>query len=207
MSALPDIGFIHNYVPATDRTRAPLLLLHGVGGDENALLPFGERPAPGAAILSPRGKLLEKGQSLFFRRFSEGVFDLDDLAFRTRELADFIARGRKVYGLAKLIAFGFSNGANIAASILLTTPDVLAGAVLLRGTVPYEPKMLPNLKGFPVLMLAGADDPIVAADKRDRLAAILREAGADVTYEVFQAAHDLSPRDITALTAWLGEHR
>jgi phospholipase/carboxylesterase len=207
MSALPDIGFIHNYIPATDRTRAPLLLLHGVGGDENALLPFGERLAPGAAILSPRGKVREKGASLFFRRFSEGVFDLEDLAFRTRELADFIARGRKVYGLTKPIAFGFSNGANIAASILLTLPDVLAGAVLLRGTAPYEPKTLPDLKGIPVLMLAGADDPIVAADKRDRLAAILREAGADVTYEVFPAAHDLSPRDITALTAWLDEHR
>ena len=207
MSALPDIGFIHNYIPATDRTRAPLLLLHGVGGDENALLPFGEKLAPGAAILSPRGKQKEKGAPLFFRRHSETEFDLDDLAFRTRELADFIARGRKVYGLGKPIAFGFSNGANIAASLLLTIPDVLTGAVLLRGTVPLEPETLPDLAGFPILMLSGENDSIVKPDRRDRLAEMLRATGADLTYEVFPTGHDLSPRDIETLKAWLTAHR
>jgi phospholipase/carboxylesterase len=207
MSALPDIGFVHNYIPATDRTRAPLLLLHGVGGDENALLPFGEKLAPGAAILAPRGKQKEKGVPLFFRRHSETEFDLTDLEFRTKELAEFIARGRKVYGLAKPIAFGFSNGANITASILLTMPDILAGAVLLRGTLPFEPQTLPDLKGFPIVMLSGETDTIVPAEKRDRLADILRATRADFTYHVFPCGHDLSPRDIETLKTWLDKHR
>jgi phospholipase/carboxylesterase len=207
MSAAPDLGFIHNYVPATDRTRPPLLLLHGTGGDENDLLPFGERLAPGAALLSPRGKVLEHGAPRFFRRLAEGVFDLEDLAFRTRELADFVERARETYAIAKPIALGFSNGANIAASLLLTRPDVLAGAALLRATAPFTPKTLPDLTGIPVLMLSGVDDPLVEADKRDRLAEMLRTAGADVTHEVVQAGHNLTPRDIITSEHWLGQHR
>jgi phospholipase/carboxylesterase len=207
MSALPDLGFIHNYVPATDRTRHPLLLLHGTGGDENALLPFGERLAPGAALLSPRGKVSEQGALRFFRRLAEGVFDLEDLAFRTKELIGFIERARKTYGLGKPIAFGFSNGANVAASILLTQSDVLAGAALLRGMMPFEPETLPDLTGTPVLMLAGDTDPLIEADNRDKLAQTLRAAGADLTYEIFQAGHNLTPRDITAAEQWLSRHR
>lgn len=207
MSALPDLGFIHNYVPATDRTRAPLLLLHGTGGDENDLLPFGERLAPGAALLSPRGKVLEHGAPRFFRRLAEGVFDMEDLAGRTQELADFIERARKTYGLAKPIAFGFSNGANIAASLLLTRPEILAGAVLLRAMTPFEPETVPNLTGVPVLMLSGAADPLVPAENRDRLAEILRTAGAALTHEVAPAGHNLSPRDLAAAERWLAKHR
>jgi phospholipase/carboxylesterase len=207
MSALPDLGFIHNYVPATDRTRPPLLLLHGTGGDENDLLPFGERLAPGAALLSPRGKVSEQGASRFFRRLAEGVFDLEDLAFRTQELADFIERSRKTYGIAKPIAFGFSNGANVAASLLLTRPDVLAGAVLLRATTPFEPTTLPDLTGIPVLMLSGASDPLVEPKNRDKLAEMLNTAGASVTHEVVPAGHNLSPRDIAVAERWLALHR
>src|SRR4051812_234655 len=207
MSAAPDLGFIHNYVPATDRTRPPLLLLHGTGGDENDLLPFGERLAPGAALLSPRGKILEHGAPRFFRRLAEGVFDLEDLASRTRELAEFVERAREAYGIAKPIAFGFSNGANIAASLLLTHPDVLAGAVLLRAMTPFEPKTLPDLTGIPVLLLSGAADPLIKAEDRDALAEKLRAGGAEVTYEVVPAGHNLSPRDIAAAEHWLTWHR
>ena len=202
MSALPDLGFIHNYVPATDRTRPPLLLLHGTGGDENDLLPFGERLAPGAALLSPRGKVSEQGAARFFRRLAEGVFDQEDLAFRTQELAEFIERARKTYGLAKPIAFGFSNGANIAASLLLKRPEVLAGAVLLRAMTPFEPETLPDLTGIPVLMLSGAADPLVKAEDRDRLAKLLGAAGAEVTHEIIPAGHNLAPRDIAAAEQW-----
>jgi phospholipase/carboxylesterase len=202
MSALPDLGFIHNYVPASDRTRPPLLLLHGTGGDENDLLPFGERLAPGAALLSPRGKVSEQGAARFFRRLAEGVFDQEDLAFRTQELAEFIERARKTYGLAKPIAFGFSNGANIAASLLLKRPEVLAGAVLLRAMTPFEPETLPDLTGIPVLMLSGAADPLVKAEDRDRLAKLLGTAGAEVTHEVVPAGHNLAPRDIAAAEQW-----
>jgi phospholipase/carboxylesterase len=203
MSALPDLGFIHNYVPATDRTRPPLLLLHGTSGDENDLLPFGMRLAPGAALLSPRGKVLEHGAPRFFRRLAEGVFDLEDLNARTLELADFIERAREIYNVEKPIAFGFSNGANIAASLLLTRPDSLAGAVLMRAMTPFEPPTPPDLKGVPVLMLSGAADPIVPAANRDRLAEILGAAGASVTHEIVPAGHNLSPRDIAAAERWL----
>jgi phospholipase/carboxylesterase len=207
MSALPDLGFIHNYEPGTDPTRPPLLLLHGTGGDENDLVPFGERLAPGAALLSPRGKVSERGAARFFRRLAEGVFDLEDLAARTRELAEFILRACKTYRLAKPIAFGFSNGANIAASLLLTRPDVVAGAVLLRVMTPFEPKVLPDLTGIPVLILSGAADPLGEPENRDKLAAMLSNAGAEVTHEIVQAGHNLSARDIATAERWLAQNR
>ena len=151
--------------------------------------------------------LFRSGAARFFRRLAEGVFDQEDLAFRTQELAEFIGRARKTYGIARPIAFGFSNGANIAASLLLKRPDVLAGAVLLRAMMPFTPETLPDLAGIPVLMLSGAADPLVEAADRDRLARTLSVAGADVTHEVVPAGHNLSPRDIAAAEHWLAQHR
>src|SRR3972149_623629 len=130
---MPDLGFIHRFIPATQDGLPPLLLLHGTGGDENDLVPLGEQLLPGAALLSPRGKVLENGMPRFFRRLKEGVFDLEDLKVRTAELASFVAAARTAYGLAPPIAVGFSNGANIAASLLLTQPDALSGPGPLRG--------------------------------------------------------------------------
>src|SRR5258708_6893964 len=141
---MTDLGFNHRFVPATKPGLPPLLLLHGTGGDENDLVPLGQQLLPGAALLSPRGKVLENGMPRFFRRLAEGVFDLPDLKARTDELADFIAAARKAYGLAAPVALGFSNGANIAASLLLTHPDALAGALLMRVTLPFEPDALPD---------------------------------------------------------------
>src|SRR6187401_1497622 len=129
--------FIHQFVPgSSNRT---LLLLHGTGGNERDLIPLGRELDPNAALLSPRGKVLENGMPRFFRRLAEGMFDLDDLKARTSELASFIEAARKEYQLGPVIALGFSNGANIAASLLLTQPDVLAGAILLRAMLPFEP--------------------------------------------------------------------
>jgi phospholipase/carboxylesterase len=198
-----DLGFVHHFVPASDPQRSPLLLLHGTGGDEADLLPLGARLAPGAALLSPRGKVLENGMPRFFRRLAEGVFDLEDLKLRTAELADFVARAREAYGVEKPIAVGFSNGANIAASLLLTRPHILAGAVLMRAMTPFEPRTLPNLGGVPVLILSGATDPLVPPADRDRLAKLFSMAGADVTHEVVPAGHGLSPQDVAAAKHWL----
>ena len=200
-----DLGFVHRFVPASTPGKPPLLLLHGTGGDENDLLALGARLSPGAALLSPRGKVLENGMPRFFRRLAEGIFDQEDLKARTLELADFIAKAREAYGLTKPIAVGFSNGANIAASLLLTRPQELASAVLMRAMTPFELPALPNLTGMPVLILSGAQDPIVPAANRDRLAELLRAAGADVMHEVAPAGHGLSPQDITAAGQWLAK--
>lgn len=200
-----DLGFAHRLMPASNPARPPLLLLHGTGGDENDLVPLGARLAPGAALLSPRGKVLENGMPRFFRRLEEGVFDINDLKARTLELADFIGGARDAYGLEKPIAVGFSNGANIAASLLLMRPEALRGAVLMRAMMPFEPQTLPDLAGIPVLMLSGTTDPIVPPRSRDRLAQILNAAGADVTHEIVPAGHGLSPHDMAAATRWLAQ--
>src|ERR1700693_6385261 len=150
--------FIHKFVPGTSgRT---LILLHGTGGTESDLIDLGRGLDPEAALLSPRGKVLEDGMPRFFHRLAEGVFDTEDVKRRAQELADFVAAARKTYGIANPIALGFSNGANIAAAMLLLRPETLAGAVLLRPMAPLEPATPPDLKGVPVLMLSGGDDPM-----------------------------------------------
>jgi phospholipase/carboxylesterase len=203
---MTELDFIHRFVPATQPGRKPLLLLHGTGGDENDLVPLGERLAPGAALLSPRGKVLEGGMPRFFRRLAEGVFDLEDLNHRTEELAQFIAAARAAYGIDKPIAVGFSNGANIAGALLLTKAQALAGAVLMRATLPFVPDQLPLLAGVPVLILSGAMDPMVSADKREQLNQLLRSAGADVAHEVVPAGHNLTAQDLAAAEDWLKRH-
>jgi len=151
-------GFIHRFIPAKEAdSPLALLLLHGTGGDETDLLGLGQELAPGAALLSPRGKVLENGLPRYFRRLAEGVFDLADLRVRTNELADFVETAAQRYRLPsdRIFAVGFSNGANIAASVLLLRPQVLAGAVLFRPMVPLVPDPMPNLHGKPVLLAAG----------------------------------------------------
>jgi phospholipase/carboxylesterase len=202
----PDLGFIHRFIPAENPERAPLLLLHGTGADENDLVPLGAQLAPGAALLSPRGKVLEQGMPRFFRRVGEGEFDVEDLQARTRELADFVAKARKAYGLKTPITLGFSNGANIAWSLLLSDPRALAGAVLMRAMLPFTPENVPNLAGKPILMLSGAADPIISPDQRERLANVLRDAGADLQYEILPAGHRLIQQDLTIAADWLARH-
>lgn len=180
-------------------------MLHGTGGDENDLVPLGQHLSPGAALLSPRGKVLENGMPRFFRRVAEGVFDIDDLKARTRELADFVAAARAAHGLEKPVAIGFSNGANIAASLILMQPEALDGAVLMRAMLPFEPQPAPALNSLPVLLLSGEADPIVPAASRDRLAAVLKDAGAAVTHHVMPAGHNLISHDLALAAQWL-EH-
>jgi phospholipase/carboxylesterase len=198
-----DLGFVHRFVPAEDENRTPLLLLHGTGGNESDLIPLGLQLSPGAALLSPRGKVSENGMPRFFKRRAEGVFDVEDLNARTEELGHFLDAARKSYGLAKPIAVGFSNGANIAWSLLLNRPDALKGVVLIRGMMPFDPPQKPRLDGLPVLILNGGEDPIVPAETRDRLDRVLREAGADVRYEVLPAGHHLTRQDLTLASEWL----
>lgn len=203
----PHLSYLHRFEPATDPAAAPLLLLHGTGGNEDDLLPVGRQLAPGAALLSPRGDVLENGLPRFFRRFAEGVFDLEDVARRTHALADFIAAAAKHYGFdaARLTALGYSNGANIAASLLLLRPEALAGAVLLRPMVVLEPAAaaMPALAGKRVLISSGAHDPIVPVAHPPRLAEMLRGAGAVVELRVHPVGHGLVPPDFAAAKKFL----
>jgi phospholipase/carboxylesterase/glyoxalase family protein len=202
------LGFAHRFVPAADPSvGVALLLLHGTGGNESDLLGLGRALAPNAALLSPRGKVLERGMPRFFRRIAEGVFDLDDLRLRTGELADFVVAARRAYGIADrpLVAVGFSNGANIAASTLLLRPGTLDGAVLLRPMVPLEPEPLPDLRGAPVLIAAGRADPIAPPPEAMRLASLLERAAARVELHWSAAGHVLTPDDVDAARRWLGE--
>ncbi|MBX9989448.1 alpha/beta hydrolase [Phreatobacter oligotrophus] len=189
--------FIHRFVPGTAAGAAPLLLLHGTGGDETDLLPLGQMIAPGAALLSPRGKVLENGMPRFFRRLAEGVFDHEDVVRRAHELADFAAAAGERHGFGKPIAVGFSNGANIAAAILQLRPEALAGAVLIRAMVPLPAPPAADLAGKPVLILSGAMDPIIPEANAAELARQLSAAGAAVTHEVLPAGHQLTQCDIT----------
>jgi phospholipase/carboxylesterase len=193
----PALGFIHRFAPATRPGLPPLLLLHGTGGNEDDLLPLADRLLAGAARLSPRGQVLEHGMPRFFRRLAEGVFDLDDLRLRTDELADFVTAARTEYGLAAPpVAVGFSNGANIAAALLLLRPGTLGGALLLRPMVPLVPDPLPALAGVPVQINAGLADPIVPPEQSDALADLLRRAGANVSLDWVKAGHTLSAADL-----------
>ena len=203
MRLQPD--FIHEFVPGTsERT---LLLLHGTGGNERDLIPLGRELDPRAVLLSPRGKVLENGMPRFFRRLAEGVFDLEDLEKRTNELADFVAAAAQHYGFASdnVIAVGYSNGANIAASMLLLRPEILRGAVLFRAMVPLVPENLPDLSSVRVWIGAGSEDAIIPTSETQRLVELLRSAGADVTLRSFHAGHGLTSSDVETARHWLDE--
>lgn len=198
------LEFRHRWVPPQRPNLPTLLLLHGTGGDENDLLPLGAALLPGAGMLSPRGKVLEHGMPRFFRRLAEGVFDLEDLRLRTHELADFVAEASRVYNFdaRRVIAAGYSNGANIAASLLLSHPGVLTGAALFHAQVPFEPQEQPNLPGVPVFLSGGRDDTLVPAHQTERLEAILRAAGADVTVHWERGGHALTAQEVEAARRW-----
>jgi phospholipase/carboxylesterase len=201
----PQPDFIHDFVPgSSSRT---LLLLHGTGGNERDLIPLGRELDPNATLLSPRGKVLENGMPRFFRRLAEGVFDLEDLKYRTNELADFVTAAAQHYGFStdQLVAVGYSNGANIAASMLLLRPEIMRAAILFRAMVPLIPDKLPDLSSVRVWIGAGEQDPIVPASETKRLVELFRRAGADVTIRFANAGHGLTNDDLDAARQWLGE--
>ncbi len=198
--------FVHQWVPATQPDQAPtLLLLHGTGGNERDLLSLGQALHPGANLLSPRGKALERGMPRFFRRLAEGVFDQEDLEIRTRELGAFLQQSAGTYGFdpQQVIAVGYSNGANIAASLLLRQPERLAGAILFHPMVPFMPETLPDLKGKPIFIGAGQNDPIVPVENTMQLAALFEQAGAVVTRHWHRGGHSLTAEEVEAARQWL----
>jgi phospholipase/carboxylesterase len=199
----PQPDFLHEFVPGT--SHRTLLLLHGTGGNERDLIPLGRELDSDASLLSPRGKILENGMPRFFRRLAEGVFDLEDLKTRTNELGDFVDAAMRHYELAAnyLVGVGYSNGANIAASMLLLRPELLRAAVLFRAMVPLVPENLPDLSSVRVWIGAGSQDPIIPTSETQRLAELLRSAGADVTIRFFNAGHGLTSSEVETAAQWL----
>ena len=181
------------------------LLLHGTGGNEDDLLPLAAELFPGASVLALRGNVLEGPMPRFFRRLAEGVFDQADLAFRTMQLAAFIDAAALAYNfdLSQLTAIGFSNGANIAASVLLRRPGLVRQAVLFRAMVPSPGKPEKTGGGTRVYIGAGQRDPIIPPPNVEELAGLLRESGADVTLEWRLAGHGLTAEDIDGARRWL----
>jgi predicted esterase len=198
--------FIHEFVAAhRDGNGLTLLLLHGTGGNERDLLSMGPLVAPGAAMLSVRGKVLEDGKPRFFRRFSEGVFDVEDVKFRANELADFVGQAAGRYGFdgRRVIAVGYSNGANIATAVLLLRPETLSAAALFRPMTPFVPETTPCMEGKPIFISAGREDPVVPQAESARLAKLLAGAGAEVVVNWSPDGHWLENGEIAAARQWL----
>ena len=206
-SSSSELGFIHQFIPASTRPdQVTLLLLHGTGGNEQDLIPLGQELYPRAAILSPRGKVQESGMPRFFRRLAEGIFDIEDLKFRTHELADFVRKASKVYkfDLRYIISIGYSNGANIASSLLLIHPEIITSAVLFRAMVPFIPKKVPNLTGKNIFIGAGQYDPIVSRKQTETLFGFFEKAGANVVLHFEEnSGHELGYDEISAAKDWL----
>ena len=201
--------YIHTYTPGQgEHANTTLLLLHGTGGDEHALSGLGRVLIPGAGQLSPRGNVLENGMPRFFRRFAEGILDVEDLKRRSGDLADFIHQSSELYGFdeQQVIAAGFSNGANIASGLLFLRPAVLKAAILLHPMIPFVPETPPDLHGKPIFIGAGRTDPLVPTEQTEQLADLFRQARASVKLFWHSGGHTVSTEEAKAAKEWLDSH-
>jgi len=204
------LAFVHAHVPPIDADDPrTVLLLHGTGGNERDLLALGAAVAPGARLLGVRGQVMEHGMPRFFHRLAEGVFDEADVVRRAADLAAFVPAAASSFRFdpAQVVALGYSNGANIAAAMLLLHPGVLSAAVLFRSMVPLVPMQVPEFRATPVLIVNGQVDPIIPRANAERLAALLQEGGADVTLHWEPVGHGLTPDDVAVARAWMATQR
>jgi phospholipase/carboxylesterase len=197
-------GYHILFEPGSDPAATPLLLLHGTGGDESSLMALGRAIAPDAPLLGVRGTVMEGPTTRWFRRFGEGILDMDDVTRRADELATFIELACiKLRFAAMPIAIGYSNGANIASALLMRQPEMLHSAVLMRGMDTIEPVPGLSLAGKRILYLSGAADPLAPAESRARMTAKMKAAGAEVTEMITGPDHDISLADAKAARDWL----
>jgi phospholipase/carboxylesterase len=205
-----DLGFIHRFVPPEEPASGEtLIVLHGTGGDENDLVGIGQAVAPCAAILSPRGNVLEKGAPRFFKRLAEGVFDPKEVRSRAEELARFIRAAMSFYQLdvSRIHALGYSNGANVASTVMLIEPGLVQSAILFRPMLVYEPEARNNLSGSGVFISAGRMDPIVPVTSVERLVELFETAHAEVTLKWQLTGHNLVPSEVREAADWFALQR
>lgn len=205
MTHSTSLGFDHNFLDSNNGNWMTLLLLHGTGGSEDDLIQLGREISQSASILSPRGKVLENGAPRFFRRLAQGVFDLEDLKFRTNELADFVKNASKIYSFdaQNVVAVGYSNGANIAASLLLLRPEVLSAAILFRPMIPLIPDRALDLSEKNIFVSSGLHDPIVPKRETERLVDLFKGSGANIIIHWEESGHELTMEEITEARKWL----
>ena len=194
----------HIFKQGSDATRPVLLLLHGTGGNEHDLLPLASIIDPAASLLSVRGNVLENGMPRFFRRLAEGVFDEEDLIFRTKELNAFLDHAAEEYRFERsnIVAVGYSNGANIAASLLFHFQDALKGAILHHPMVPLRGIALPDLSGTSIFIAAGTNDPICPRREAEELHQLLNDAGASAAIHWENHGHQLTMSEVEAAKEW-----
>jgi len=194
----------HIFNKGEDETKPTLLLLHGTGGSELDLLPIAKEIDDQANVLSVRGNVLENGMSRFFKRLAEGVFDEEDLILRTKELNDFLNEAAEKYRFNrdKIIAIGYSNGANIAANLLFQYQHALMGAMLHHPMVPRRGVEFPNLTGKSVFIAAGTNDPICSSSESLELQSLLERANANVTLHWESKGHQLTATEVKAAGTW-----
>jgi phospholipase/carboxylesterase len=197
----------HIFKQGSDASAPVLLLLHGTGGTERDLLPIAEVVSPTSSVLSVRGNVLENGMPRFFRRLAEGVFDEEDLIFRTEELNAFLDSAAEEYPFDRrnVVAIGYSNGANIAGSLLFHDANALRGAILHHPMVPLRGKELPNLSGIPIFIGAGKNDPICSSRETEDLTSMLTQAGASVDVQWESYGHQLTRTEVDAAAAWYND--
>ncbi len=197
-------GYHIQFEPGTDANAVPLLLLHGTGGDESSLIALGRAISPDAPLLGVRGTAVEGTVTRWFRRFGEGVLDLDDAARRADELANFIEIACAKFRFASVpVAIGYSNGANISSALLMRRPEMLRAAVLMRGMDTTGPVPGLKLDGKRILFLNGADDPLAPPESRAHMVAKMRAAGAEVAEQTTGTGHDIGMDDALAARTWL----
>ena len=183
---------------------APLFLtFHGTGGNEGQFHGFAEQLLPDAHVCSPRGDVSEQGALRYFRRTGEGVYDMDDLATRTAAMADFIRSERQNVSAADAIGLGYSNGANILASVAMAEPDLVETLVLMHPLIPWAPNDQPGLKGRKVLITAGERDPICPAPSTQALVDYLETQGAEVTVHWHPGGHEIAQSEVDAITQFV----
>lgn len=203
--------FQHTFIPAKNKKDSyTILLLHGTGGDENGLVDIGKLFGKDVNLLGVRGKVSEGGMPRYFKRLAEGVFDMEDLNFRTKELYDYLISSSDEFGINKnkIIALGYSNGANIAGSIMLTYPDFLAGMIQFRPMKPFDADADANTKipGTPVFISAGRNDFAVTLPESKSWADTLATYGAKVDYNVIATGHNLTNEDIDLSLNWFAKN-